>query len=212
MVTAGVLSELGNAMTIGGKTLNSVQLSDGFAANVGKNLITGLTRATINSAVAGTDLETSIRTEVVAGILGAASAQGANWIGGQAQTGAINEFGRAFAHAVAGCMAGAAGASAPGSDTSAGSGCGAGALGAVVGELSAQLYGAADPAKTVAFASMVSGIAAAVAGQGAQGADAAPAGRPEQQRNRARLSDARADHRTAHRARQTHVECGTRTV
>jgi hypothetical protein len=105
----------------------------------------------------------------VAGILGAASAQGANWIGGQAQTGAINEFGRAFAHAVAGCMAGAAGASAPGSDTSAGSGCGAGALGAVVGELSAQLYGAADPAKTVAFASMVSGIAAAVAGQDAQG-------------------------------------------
>jgi hypothetical protein len=38
-----------------------------------------------------------------------------------------------------------------------------------VGELSAQLYGAADPAKTVAFASMVSGIAAAVAGQDAQG-------------------------------------------
>jgi hypothetical protein len=174
-VTAGVLSELGNAMTIDGKALNSVQVSDGFAANVGKNLITGLTRATINSAVAGTDLETSIRTEVVAGILGAASAQGANWIGDLAQPGAqgqaaaINEFGRAFAHAVAGCAAGAAGASAPGSNTSAGSGCGAGALGAVVGELSAQLYGAADPAKTVAFASMVSGIAAAVAGQGAQG-------------------------------------------
>ena len=169
LVTAGVLSELGNAMTIGGKTLNSVQLSDGFAANVGKNLITGLTRATLNSAVAGTDLETSIRTEVVAGILGAASAQGANWIGDQAQNGALNQFGHVFAHAIAGCMAGAAGASASGSNTSTGSGCGAGAIGAAVGELSAQLYGAADPAKTVAFASMVSGIAGALTGQGAEG-------------------------------------------
>ena len=190
-VTAGVLSSLGNAITIDGKTLNSVQLSDGFAANVGKNLITGLTRATLNSAVAGTDLETSIRTEVVAGILGAASAQGANWIGdlaqpsAQGQAAAINQFGHVFAHAVAGCAAGAAGASAPGSNTSAGSGCGAGALGAVVGELSAQLYGAADPAKTVAFASMVSGIAAAVAGQDAQGVSiAASTGANAAQNNR----------------------------
>ncbi|MES2407736.1 MAG: hypothetical protein V4528_10505 [Pseudomonadota bacterium] len=38
-----------------------------------------------------------------------------------------------------------------------------------MGELSAQLYGAADPAKTVAFASMISGIAAALTGQSAQG-------------------------------------------
>ena len=169
MVTAGVLSSLGNAITIDGKTLNSVQVSDGFAANVGRNLITGLTRATINSAVAGTDLETSIRTEVVAGILSAASAQGANWIGDQAQNHTLNQFGHVFAHAIAGCMAGAAGASAPGSQTSTASGCGAGAIGAAVGELSAQLYGAADPAKTVAFASMMSGIAAAATGQDAQG-------------------------------------------
>jgi filamentous hemagglutinin len=178
MVTAGVLSEVGKfnfGTEANPMRLNAVNVKDGFIANVGKNLVTGLARATINSAIAGTDLETSIRTEVIAGILGAASAQGANWIGGQALDGNINEFGRAFAHAVVGCAAGAAGASASGSNTSTGSGCGAGALGAVVGELSAQLYGATDPAKTIAFASMMSGIAAAVAGQGAEGVSIAAA-------------------------------------
>lgn len=99
--------------------------------------------------------------------------------------GRVNEFGRAFAHAVVGCMAGAAGASASGSNTGTGSGCGAGALGAVVGEFSAQLYGAADPAKTIAFASMMSGIAAAAAGQGAEGvAIAASTGANAAQNNR----------------------------
>jgi filamentous hemagglutinin len=169
LVTAGVLSGLGNAITVDGKALNSINATDGFAANVGKNLVTGLARASITSAITGTDLETSLRTEVIASILNAASAQGANFIGDQAQTGAINEFGRAFAHAVAGCAAGAAGAGASGSGTSGGSGCGAGALGAVVGEFSAQLYGADNPAKTIAFASMMSGIAAAAAGLDAQG-------------------------------------------
>ncbi len=128
-----------------------------------------MTRATLTSAITGTNLETSIRTEVIASVLNAASAQGADWIGTQAQNGSLNAFGHAFAHAVAGCVAGAAGASAPGSGISTGNGCGAGALGAAVGELSAQLYGAADPAKTVAFASMISGIAAALTGQSAQG-------------------------------------------
>ena len=67
---------------------------------------------------------------------------------------------------MAGCAAGAAGASASGSGISGGSGCGAGALGAVTGELAAGLPPMTD---TVQFASMVSGIAAAVAGQDAQG-------------------------------------------
>ena len=194
LATAGLLSEVGQynfGTTTHPFTLNSVTVKDSLTANVGRNLITGLTRATLTSAITGTDLETSIRTEVIASVLNAASAQGANWIGDQAQPGAqgqaaaLNQFGHVFAHAIAGCMAGAAGASAPGSNTSAGSGCGAGALGAVVGELSAQLYGAADPAKTVAFASMVSGIAAAVAGQDAQGVSiAASTGANAAQNNR----------------------------
>lgn len=172
LVSAGVLSGI-NQIEFGEGAnafkLGEVKVTDGFAANVGKNLVSGLARASIHSAITGTDLETSIKTEVVASVLNAASAQGANWIGDQAQLGQINEFGRAFAHAVAGCAAGAAGASAAGSHTSSGSGCGAGALGAVVGELSAQLYGTDNPAKTIAFASMMSGIAAAAAGQDAQG-------------------------------------------
>ena len=96
-------------------------------------------------------------------------------MGDQAQLGNINEFGRAFAHAVVGCAAGAAGASAGGSNIGTGSGCGAGALGAVVGELAAQLYGGANPTKTIAFASALSGIAAALAGQGAEGVSIAAA-------------------------------------
>lgn len=180
IVTAGVLNEVGQ-FNFGSAekpfTLNSINVNHGFIANAGKNLVTGLARATINSALTGTDLETLLKTEAIASLLNAASAQGAKWVGDQAMEGGffindagkVNEFGRAFAHAVVGCMAGAAGASASGSNTSTGSGCGAGALGAVVGEFSAQLYGAADPAKTIAFASMMSGIAAAAAGQGPEG-------------------------------------------
>lgn len=176
MVTAGALNSLGNSLTIDGVPLNKITAEHSFAANVGKNLINGLTRATINSAVTGTDLETSLRTEIVASLLNAASAKGAKWVGDQAQTNTINEFGRAVAHAVVGCVSGAAGSSASNSGISGGSACGAGALGAVVGELSAGLYnnGRAEASllpesDTVQFASMMSGIAAAVAGQDAQG-------------------------------------------
>ncbi len=113
---------------------------------------------------------------MVASILGAAQAQGANWIGNQTllggdfnTSGNVNEFAHEFAHAIVGCAAGAAGASAAGSGTSTGQGCGAGALGAVVGDLSAQFYGGTDPNKTIAFAQMMGGIAAAAAGLGAEG-------------------------------------------
>jgi hypothetical protein len=180
MVTAGVLSEVGQ-FNFGSAEhpfiLNDIKVGNGFLPNAGKNLVNGLARATLNSAITGTDLETNLRTEVIAGLLSAGSAQGAKWVGDQTigsglfinDAGKINEFGRAISHAIVGCMSGAVGASASGSNTSAGSGCSAGALGAVVGELSAQLYGATDQSKTIAFASMMSGIAAAATGQGAQG-------------------------------------------
>ena len=202
LVTAGTLSEVGQ-INFGTEaqpfTLNSVSAGDGIVANAGRNLVHGLTRATITSAVTGTDLETSIRTEVVAGLLGAASAEGVNWVGDQAgqggifnDAGKVNEFGRAFAHAVVGCAAGAAGASASGSDTGTGGGCAAGALGGVVGELSAAFYnsgreeaGLPPKADTVAFASMMGGIAAAAAGADAQGvAIAAATGANAAQNNR----------------------------
>jgi len=117
VATAGVLSEVGQfnfGSTDQPFTLNSVSVQDGFAANVGKNLLTGLARASVNSAVTGTDLESSLRTEIVASVLNAASAQGANFVGDQAlaggllnDAGQVNEFARAFAHAVVGCAAGA---------------------------------------------------------------------------------------------------------
>ncbi len=156
--------------------LNDVKVGDGFMKNMGKNLIDGVARATVNSAITGTDLQTNIRTNVVASILGAAQAQGADWIGNQTLLGGafntngnVNEFAHEFAHAIVGCAAGAAGARAAGSGTSTGQGCGAGALGAVVGELSAQFYGGTDPGKAVAFAQMMSGIAAAATGLDSEG-------------------------------------------
>jgi filamentous hemagglutinin len=179
VVTAGVLSGIGQVTFGEGKNafrLNDVKVSDGFMKNMGKNLIDGVARATVNSAITGTDLQTNIRTNVVASILGAAQAQGADWIGNQTLLGGdfntngnVNEFAHEFAHAIVGCAAGVAGASASGSGASTGQGCSAGALGAVVGELSAQFYGGTDPNQTIAFAQMMGGIAAAAAGLGAEG-------------------------------------------
>ncbi|OZB73915.1 MAG: hypothetical protein B7X29_11040, partial [Halothiobacillus sp. 13-55-115] len=179
VVTAGVLSGIGQVTFGEGQNafrLNDVKVSDGFMKNMGKNLIDGVARATVNSAITGTDLQTNIRTNVVAGILGAAQAQGANWIGNQTLLGGdfntngnVNEFAHEFAHAIVGCAAGVAGARASGSGTSTSQGCSAGALGAVVGELSAQFYGGTDPNQAIAFAQMMGGIAAAAAGLGAEG-------------------------------------------
>ncbi|WP_166636026.1 DUF637 domain-containing protein, partial [Halothiobacillus neapolitanus] len=179
VVTAGVLSSIGQVTFGEGKNafrLNDVKVSDGLVPNIGKNLIDGVARATVNSAITGTDLQTNIRTNVVAGILGAAEQQGANWIGNQTLLGGdfntngnVNEFAHEFAHAIVGCAAGVAGASASGSGASTGQGCSAGALGAVVGELSAQFYGGTDPNQTIAFAQMMGGIAAAAAGLGSEG-------------------------------------------
>ncbi|ANJ67316.1 hypothetical protein A9404_07895 [Halothiobacillus diazotrophicus] len=177
VVTAGVLNGIGGIQFGEGKNafrLNDVTVKDGLTANIGKNLVNGLARATLTSAITGTDLQTNLQTELVSGVLNAAAAQGANWIGDVAMKDRLNVYAHSFAHAVAGCLAGAAGASATGSGIGGGKACGAGAIGAAVGELSAQLYNSGNgdaPAKqdTVAFASMMGGIAAALTGQNAQG-------------------------------------------
>ena len=177
VVTAGVLNEIGGIQFGEGKNafrLKDVTVKNGLTANIGKNLVDGLARATLTSAITGTDLQTNIRTEVVNSVLNAAAAQGAKWIGDVNAKDKLNIFAHTFAHAVAGCMAGAAGASASGSGISGGKACGAGAIGAAVGELSAQLYNSGNgdaPAKkdTVAFASMMGSFAAALTGQNAQG-------------------------------------------
>ena len=114
VVTAGVLGSLGNVTFGEGQSafrLNDIKVGDGLLKNIGKNLVTGLTQATINSAITGTDLETNIRTSVVASILNAAEAQGANWIGNQTLLGGafntngnVNEFAHELVHAIAGAF------------------------------------------------------------------------------------------------------------
>uniref|UniRef100_UPI002AD20068 two-partner secretion domain-containing protein n=1 Tax=Halothiobacillus sp. TaxID=1891311 RepID=UPI002AD20068 len=72
VVTAGVLNEIGGIQFgEGGHTfsLNKVTVKNGLTANIGKNLVDGLARATLTSAITGTDLQTNIRTEVVNSVL-----------------------------------------------------------------------------------------------------------------------------------------------
>ncbi|MHB0991233.1 MAG: hemagglutinin repeat-containing protein [Burkholderiales bacterium] len=158
MLTAGAVSEVANLAN-----LSTVTAQSSFAANAELGIVRGVTAAVVNSAINGTSLESNLRTDITAGLLSAVSAKGANWIGDEAQNNNLNGFSHILAHAVAGCAVGTV------SGGSAGRGCGAGALGASVGEMAAQFYGAADPQSTIAFARMISGIAAAVAGEDATG-------------------------------------------
>jgi hypothetical protein len=121
-------------------------------------------------------LEESLKTSIVSAIITTGMAKTANTIGdaasGKIEGVKLDEFGRSFAHAVAGCVAGTAKAGS--SD-----GCTAGAVGAVVGELAASFYngdlsgnggdGKGQPkADTVQFAALMSGVAGALVGGDAQ--------------------------------------------
>ncbi|MDM0030484.1 toxin C-terminal domain-containing protein [Variovorax sp. J31P216] len=144
IVTGGVL---------GGLNLNPTGLpTTGAGAGdimkqLGTNLTAGAAKAVISTAINGGSLEDALREGIVNAFLDTAAATGANWIGGT--DGIANKI----AHAIAGCAIGAARP-----DGS----CAAGALGAVIGELSAELYG--RDFDTVQFAAMMSSIAAAAAG------------------------------------------------
>jgi len=157
MATAGALSSLGSHMHIGGKPLGSITVNDGFTANLGKAVVNNLTSATLNSALTGASLEDSIQTALVSAAISAGAGQVANSIGDLTPN---NPTLKALAHALAGCVSGSAGQGGS-------AGCTAGAAGAVVGELAAQWYNPegdlSRSAETLAFASLMAGVAGALA-------------------------------------------------
>jgi hypothetical protein len=157
MATAGALSSLGSHMHIGGKPLGSITVNDGFTANLGKAVVNNLTSATLNSALTGASLEDSIQTALVSAATSAGAGQVANSIGDLTPN---NPTLKALAHALAGCVSGSAGQGGS-------AGCTAGAAGAVVGELAAQWYNPEGDlsltAETLAFASLMAGVAGALA-------------------------------------------------
>lgn len=160
MATAGALQSLGSSWTIDGKPLAFINpQNSSFAANLGKNLVQGVGSAVITATLTGANLQDALGTALVGAVVGAAAGQAAHLIGDLT---ADNPALKALAHALAGCVAGAAGQGGKG-------GCSAGAAGAVVGELAAAWYdpnGLRPPQETLAFVSVVAGIAGALTGDG----------------------------------------------
>jgi filamentous hemagglutinin len=192
MVTAGVVSGLGSAITIpngagGSIPLSSINATSSFGQQLTANIINNTAGAVVNSAINGTDLRTSLQNGLVSALITTGAAQGANAIG-DAATGridpatglnippAIDRFAQFTAHAIVGCMAGAAtNASTGGAQGSNASACGAGALGGIIGEATAMMTGgntaglspselATANARTVALSSLMGGVAVAVTG------------------------------------------------
>jgi Possible hemagglutinin (DUF637)/Pre-toxin domain with VENN motif len=172
MVTAGVLQGLPNYLPTELQGVMNATAKSGFTDLLAKNLINNAASAVVNSAINGTSLEESLKTSIVSAIITTGMAKTANTIGdaasGKIEGVKLDEFGRSFAHAVAGCIAGTAKAGS-------GDGCTAGAVGAVVGELAAGFYngdtgdGTGKPkADTTAFAALISGVAGALVGGDAQ--------------------------------------------
>ncbi|HUX31860.1 MAG TPA: DUF637 domain-containing protein, partial [Thiobacillus sp.] len=126
MVTAGMLQGL-NA-TAGIQNANAKST---FPEQLQKNLINNTASTVVNHAINGGDLQQQLEQSIRSAFIDTGSAQSANQIGDLYQNGTLNDFTHQLAHAIAGCAAGAA--------TS--NDCSSGALGAVVGEMSAELYG-----------------------------------------------------------------------
>ncbi|WP_171816062.1 DUF637 domain-containing protein, partial [Serpentinimonas barnesii] len=157
MLTAGALSDLSSTLSVNGQMLSSISpQTAGFGANLGKAVIHNVASATINSALTGAKLQDSLKSALAGAWVSTAAGQTAHLIGDLT---ANNPALKALAHALAGCVAGAAG---QGGNTA----CTAGAAGAVAGELAAQwINPSGDPSKaadTVAFASLMGGLAGAL--------------------------------------------------
>lgn len=155
MVTAGVLQGLSNALpeNIANATSGSAKFTD----QLQRQLIDGAASAVVRSAINGTSLEDELSRSLTNALWNTVAAQGANAIGDLTQgpdaqfNGVVNKI----AHAIAGCAVGAGRANS-------GSGCAPGALGAVVGELTAEMSGRQD--NTVQMAGLMATLAVAIAG------------------------------------------------
>jgi hypothetical protein len=161
MVTAGAMNQLGDFAAFGDKKLSAITLADGPLPNLGKNLITQVSSATLNTVLTGASLEDGLKSALLNGVITTGSAFGANYIGDLADTNGsnppvLNSAGQAVAHALLGCVTG---------QLSVGD-CGSGAAGGVVGELAATWFNpTGDKTKrdeTLKFVGLVSGMAGAI--------------------------------------------------
>ena len=170
MVTAGVLQGLNTSLGI-----EKVNAQSSFPEQLQKNLINQSTSTVLNHAIYGGDLQQQLEQSLKNAFIDTGAAQGANLIGNMKVQGDLDAFTHKLAHAIAGCAAGAARAN----------DCSSGALGAVVGELSAELYGGdrsndsidqpGFKTDTVNFARMMAGIAVAITGGDAEAINLAAA-------------------------------------
>ena len=170
MVTAGVLQGLNTSLGI-----EKVNAQSSFPEQLQKNLINQSTSTVLNHAIYGGDLQQQLEQSLKSAFIDTGAAQGANLIGNMKVQGDLDAFTHKLAHAIAGCAAGAARAG----------DCSSGALGAVVGEISAELYGGdrsndsidqpGFKTDTVNFARMMAGIAVAITGGDAEAINLAAA-------------------------------------
>ncbi|KQW55919.1 hypothetical protein ASC92_17830 [Variovorax sp. Root411] len=155
MVTAGVLQGLSS--TLPENIANATNGSAKFTDQLQRQLIDGAASAMVRSAINGTSLEDELSHSLTNALWNTVAAQGANAIGDltQGPDAKFNGLVNKIAHAIAGCAVGAGRANSS-------SGCAAGALGAVVGELTAEMAGRQD--NTVQMAQLMAVLAVAVAG------------------------------------------------
>lgn len=161
MVTAGALQGLNKALG-----MTDVTAKSGYTDQLNKNLLNNAASARIDVLINGGNLEDKLLQGFRNAFIDTSAAQGANWIGDLKEKGDLNALTHKFAHAIAGCAAGEA----------RNNQCSSGALGAVVGEISAELYGgsrtngnnidvAALKTDTVNFAKLMAAMAAVITGK-----------------------------------------------
>lgn len=166
MVTGGAVAALDMATGLQGAVANNVGVPGStvtWGDVLARNLMDRTAAALVNTAVNGGNLGDNLAAAISNGLLDTVAAGSAQWLGANS-SGLANAVG----HAIAGCVAGAGRATAGGYGGSSSDGCSAGAIGAVVGEITANIYNPnKDPAlaaNTILLSQTVAGIAGAIVG------------------------------------------------
>lgn len=167
MITAGILSGISQTMTLAdGTKLSSITAKSDFMDVLQKNVINNTASTIVNHAMYGGDLQQQLEQSLKNALIDTGAAKAANWIGDKKQDKTFNNVTHKLAHALAGCALGAAKAN----------DCSSGALGAVVGEITAELYSPDSTAgmtqeqiaemktNTINFSKLMAGVAAALTG------------------------------------------------
>jgi filamentous hemagglutinin len=153
IATAGLLDKLGTELNLkSGKDAS-------FIDKLQTNLINGVASSVLSTAINGGSIEDALKNAIKGAVINTLAAQGANTIG-DAQ---LDIFTSNLAHAILGCAIGSA-------TTGNSSGCAAGAGGAVVGHVSAELYGTTfggTDLEIANFAKLTTALTGLVTGQDA---------------------------------------------